>query len=148
MSPTKNEYKKKVEKVSPNSSITRNCVFAFLVGGAICTLGQGINELFMHWGLGITDSANVTAITLVFLGALLTGLNVYDNIASFAGAGSIVPITGFANAIVAPALEYKSEGLVLGVGNRMFTIAGPVLVYGITSSVLYGLVLVLIGKGA
>ena len=115
---------------------------ACLIGGVICMIGLGINDIYTHFGnLGKEAAASATSITLIFIGALLTGLNVYDKIAKFAGAGTIVPITGFANAIVSPAMEFKSEGYVLGMAAKMFTIAGPVLVFGISISVLSGLIL-------
>ena len=120
-----------------------------MFGGTICTAGEGVRMFWLSRGLDTDDTAAATAITMVFLGALLTCLHLYDKLAKHAGAGTIVPITGFANAIVSPAIEYKSEGLILGLGAKLFVIAGPVLVYGITASVLYGLVLlVLKGGGA
>jgi stage V sporulation protein AC len=114
---------------------------AFLVGGLICTLGQGLIQFYLGRGLPREDAATATSMTLVFLGALLTGLGVYDDIGRFAGAGTLVPITGFANSVVSPALEFKREGWVAGTAAKMFTIAGPVIVYGIGSSVAYGLIL-------
>ncbi|HHZ05912.1 MAG TPA: stage V sporulation protein AC [Clostridiales bacterium] len=137
---SKNQYSKMTEKASPNSPILKNCIMAFLVGGAFCTLGQMLINLYMYFGMEQKDSRTLTSITLVFLGALLTTIGVYDNLAKHAGAGSLVPITGFANSIVSPAIEFKSEGYVLGLGAKMFIIAGPVLVYGITTSVIYGII--------
>lgn len=137
---SKNQYSKMTEKASPNSPILKNCIMAFLVGGAFCTLGQMLINLYMYFGMEQKDSRTLTSITLVFLGALLTTIGVYDNLAKHAGAGSLVPITGFANSIVSPAIEFKSEGYVLGLGAKMFIIAGPVLVYGITTSVIYGMI--------
>ncbi len=116
-------------------------LWAFCVGGIICTIGQGLLNMYKAFGLTTVDASASVSITLIFVGALLTGLKVYDNIAKHAGAGSLVPITGFANSIVAPALEFKSEGFVLGMSAKMFTIAGPVLVFGISSSIVYGLIL-------
>lgn len=140
---TNKEYEKLNQKKSPNSPILKNCVCAFLIGGAICALGQGLSDLYQYAGLEKLDASAAASISLIFLASLLTGLNVYDNIAKVAGAGTLVPITGFSNSITSPALEFKSEGLILGLGAKMFVIAGPVLVYGITASVLYGLVLYL-----
>ena len=123
----------------PKSPAALQCLKAFLVGGLICVLGQGVHDLALQFLSSEKDASTVTSITLIFLTALLTGIGVFDRIASFAGAGTVVPITGFANSIVAPAMEYRPEGLVLGVGAKLFTIAGPVLVYGIASSVIVGL---------
>ena len=135
---TNREYEKLNQKKSPNSPLLKNCICAFLIGGGICALGQGLGELYQYAGLEKLDASAAASISLIFLAALLTGLNVYDNIAKVAGAGTLVPITGFANAITSPALEF-----ILGLGAKMFVIAGPVLVYGITASVLYGLILYL-----
>ncbi len=140
MKMTASEYDRLNKQVSPNSSVVKNCVFAFLIGGLICTIGEFITNSFLHMGMLQREASALTSISLIFLAALLTGLNVYDNIAKFGGAGTLVPITGFSNSIVAPALEFKSEGFVLGLGAKMFIIAGPVLVYGITSSVVYGVI--------
>lgn len=137
---TKEEYVKYVDKKSPNSRTLRNAVRAFLVGGLICTIGQLISNLFKMKGYGQDEVASLTSLVMIFFGAILTGLNVYDEIGKFGGAGSIVPITGFANAIVSPAMEFKSEGFVLGVGGRMFVIAGPVLVFGISTSIIVGII--------
>lgn len=147
MRKTKSQYLAAVEARSPGSPTLRNTILAFLVGGAICTVGQGILDGYKYFGLSADEAAIATAITLVFLGAMFTGLKVYDNLAKYAGAGTIVPITGFANAIVSPAMEFKSEGFVLGMGAKMFTIAGPVIVFGTVASVVYGVILVLIGRG-
>lgn len=136
---TKQEYQQYVEKVSPKSKTLRNTVRAFLVGGLICTVGQFINNLLTARGLNKEVASNLTSLILIFLGALLTGLNVYDELGKYAGAGSIVPITGFANSIVSPAMEFKSEGYIMGVGSRMFATAGPVLVYGISAAVISGI---------
>lgn len=141
MALTKKQYAQMTQTKSPDSPLAKNCLCAFLSGGAICTLGQALTNLYQVCGLKELAASSGASITLVFLGALFTGLHLYDKLAKYAGAGSLVPITGFANAIVAPALEYKSEGFVLGLGAKMFAIAGPVLVYGITASVLYGLIL-------
>ena len=138
---TKEEYLKYVEKKSPDSKIWKNMLFAFLIGGAICVIGQGIGDFckhFMH--LEEETVHGVVPITMIFLGAFSTGLNVYDDLAKYAGAGTLVPITGFANSIVAPAMEFKKEGYILGLASKMFVIAGPVLVYGTVSSVVLGIV--------
>ena len=138
---TQSQYKQMTDRNSPKSTFGKNLVFAFVIGGIICMIGQGITDLYMHMGIGKDASAAATSITLIFIGALLTGLSIYDKIAKYAGAGTIVPITGFANSIVAPAMEHKSEGYVLGMAAKMFVIAGPVLVFGVASSVFVGLAL-------
>ena len=122
----------------------RDCLWAFFIGGIICTIGQVFSNFYKIKGFNTEQTATATAITMVFLGAVLTGLHLYDKIAKKAGAGTIVPITGFANSIVSPAMEFKSEGLILGMAAKLFVIAGPVLVYGISASVIYGIILVLI----
>ncbi|MDR3551848.1 MAG: stage V sporulation protein AC [Clostridia bacterium] len=134
-------YGNMVKRKSKKSPLLKNMLWAFCVGGAICTVGQALADLFKQYGLSLLDASSATSITLIFLGAFLTGVNIFDKIAKHAGAGTLVPITGFANSIVAPALEFKSEGFVLGMSAKMFTIAGPVLVFGIASSVVYGLIL-------
>ena len=136
---TPQEYEEYVEKKSPNSPILKNCFNAFWVGGLICTIGQFILEYCKYINLDIQISYTIVSVVLIFLSAFLTGLNIFNKIGKFAGAGSLVPITGFANSIVSPAMEYKSEGYVLGVGAKMFTVAGPVLVYGISTSILVGI---------
>ena len=141
MAVTKKEYAQMTKVKSPKSPLIKNCILAFLFGGAICTLGQGVMNIYQYFGLDKLDASSATSITMIFLGALFTGFKVYDNLAKHAGAGTLVPITGFANSIVAPALEYKSEGFILGMSAKMFTIAGPVLVFGISASVIYGIVL-------
>lgn len=145
MKVTKNEYAEMVKKQSPNSPILKDTCLAFLIGGLICALGQVIFEILVLYNVSEVNAKTFVPIILIFLGTLLTGLNLYDKIAKFAGAGTIVPITGFANSIVACALEFKPEGYILGVGAKMFVIAGPVLVYGISASVIYGLILLIIG---
>ncbi len=137
---TKKDYQNYVDEKSPNSPIWMNIVKAFLVGGFICLIGQFINDFWSWRGLVKDDAATATSITLIFIGIFLTAINVYSKLGKFAGAGSIVPITGFANSIASPAIEFKSEGLVLGVGAKLFQIAGPVLVYGITTSIVIGLI--------
>lgn len=135
---TREQYKKFVEKKSPGSKTIRNFMKAYVVGGLICSVGQFFTNTFRQMGLEADAVASLTAVVMVFLGVLFTALNIYDDLGKFAGAGSIVPITGFANSIASPAMEYKSEGFILGIGARMFLIAGPVLVYGIGSSVVIG----------
>ena len=136
---TKKDYQNYVNKKTPNSPILKNCFNAFWVGGLICTIGQFIMEVCKYRGLDNEISSTITSIILIFLSAFLTALNLFNRIGKFAGAGSLIPITGFANSIVSPAMEYKSEGYVMGVGAKMFTVAGPVLVYGISTSVLVGI---------
>ena len=142
---TNGEYKKYSDSHQPRSLTGRNMFRAFWVGGAICCVGQLINDLYMSAQLDKTDAASAASVTLVFLGALLTGLGIYDKIAKYAGGGTLVPITGFANSVVAPALEFKTEGLVTGTAAKMFVIAGPVIVYGVGASVVYGLILCILG---
>ena len=137
---TEKEYGKLVKDRSPSSPMGKDCLHAFWIGGTICLLGQLIMEGFLALELEKTDASTATSMCLVALSALLTGLSLYDNIAKVAGAGTLVPITGFANAVAAPAVEFKTEGFILGVGAKMFTIAGPVIVYGVSASVVYGLI--------
>ena len=136
---TEKQYGKLVEQYCPTSPLWRDCLWAFAVGGAICCLGQGLMNLYGNW-LDEETAATTASMTLVALSALLTGLSLYDNLAKHAGAGTLVPITGFANSVAAPAVEFKTEGFILGVGAKMFTIAGPVIVYGVSASVVYGLI--------
>lgn len=145
MSFTNKQYSEMIDKASPPSSVLKDCICAFLVGGAICLLGQVLTNLFVSAGIEAETAKTVSTISLVFLSALSTACRFYDNIARHAGAGTLVPITGFANAIVSPAMEFKSEGLVIGTGVKMFNIAGPVIVYGTTASVIYGIILWIIG---
>ena len=145
MKMTNREYNEYIKQQQPRSPLGKDMLCAFLSGGLICVLGQFFTELFQRWGLSPETAGSAVSITLVFLGALLTGLGVYDDLARFAGAGTLVPITGFANAMVSPALEFKREGYITGTAVKMFTIAGPVIVIGISASVVYGLVLVLFG---
>lgn len=140
-------YKAHADTRAPKSPIMRNLILSFCIGGAICTVGQVILNLWKYAGLTAKDAAAATSASMVLLGALFTGLGLYDKLAKYAGAGTLVPITGFSNAIVSAALEYKSEGYVLGMSAKMFTIAGPVLVFGISFSVVYGLILILFGIG-
>lgn len=137
---TPKEYNAYVEAKAPKSPIFRDCMRAFLVGGLICTIGQFILEFCLFKGLDQTSASTIVSICLIGLSAFLTALNIFNKIGKFAGAGSLVPITGFANSIVSPAIEYKSEGYVMVVGAKMFTVAGPVLVYGISASILVGII--------
>lgn len=137
---TKQEYLDYVDKKSPNSPILKNCFNAFWVGGLICSIGQIIFDFCKFKGFDDTACSTIVSITLIAIAAILTGLNIFNKIGKFAGAGSLVPITGFANSIVSPAIEYKSEGYVMGVGGKMFTVAGPVLVFGISASVVVGII--------
>jgi len=137
---TEKEYGKLVQDMSPKSPIGKDCICAFMIGGAICTLGQLLLNWYGQLGLDKDAAGTATSMTLVAMSALLTGLSLYDNIAKHAGAGTLVPITGFANSIAAPAVEFKTEGFILGVGAKMFTIAGPVIVYGVSASVVYGVI--------
>ena len=137
---TTKDYQDYVEKKSPNSPILKNCLNAFWVGGLICTIGQIILDFCKYKGLSEETSGTLVSIFLIGISAFLTGLNIFNKIGKFAGAGSLIPITGFANSIVAPAMEYKSEGYVMGVGAKMFTVAGPVLVYGISTSIIVGFI--------
>ena len=140
MSVSSDEYKKMGEKAVPKTKSLRNMTGAFLIGGAICALGQGILNFYLNIGLSTPAASTACSITLIGISAVLTGFGVYDNIAKFGGGGTLVPITGFANAVVAPAMEFKSEGFVLGLGVKIFTIAGPVVVYGVLASVAYGII--------
>lgn len=143
---SKEKYQQHVKKTMPKSKLLKECIMAFIVGGLICAFGEGLNDLgekvlkLDEAGVGTFRSA-----ILIFLGALFTGIGIYDVLGRYAGAGSIVPITGFANSIVSPALEYKWEGYIMGVGAKLFTIAGPVLVYGICSSIIVGLIYYIVG---
>ena len=144
MSMTNQDYGKLVNEKSKPSPMGKDLVWAFLVGGAICAIGQGLMNLYQSYGLDKEAAGTVTSVTLIFAAALLTGLGVFDKLAKRAGAGTLVPITGFANAMVSPALEFKSEGFVTGMAAKLFTVAGPVLVFGISTSVIYGLILCLL----
>lgn len=141
MSISKDEYSKMADKASPNSPVLLNCIKAFLFGGLICTFGQLLNTIFERAGLGENEVKIATPCIIIIITAILTGIGVFDKIARHAGAGTIVPITGFANSVVSPALEFKHEGAILGTAAQMFSIAGPVIVYGVGASVLYGLII-------
>lgn len=140
----KKTYSDYVEKKAKKSNLLKDCLIAFLVGGIICVIGQVITDICKFYGADEKLSGTITSISLIFLGAFLTALKLYQKIGKVAGAGSIVPITGFSNSIVSPAIEYKSEGMILGIGANMFKVAGPVLVYGIGSSVILGVIYYLI----
>ena len=137
---TQKSYQEYVNQKSPNSPIFKNCINAFWVGGLICSIGQIIFDYCIFNGMEVQNANSVVAISLIGLSAFLTGLNFFNKIGKFAGAGSLIPITGFANSVVSPAMEYKSEGYIMGVGGKMFTVAGPVLVFGISTSIIVGLV--------
>lgn len=137
------EYGKYVNSRSKPSPLGKNMVWAFLVGGLICTAGQGLLNLYQSAGLAAEEAGSAVSMTLIFAAALLTGLGLFDKLAKRAGAGTLVPITGFSNAMVSPALEFKSEGMVTGTGAKLFSVAGPVLVFGISASIVYGVILVL-----
>ena len=137
---TEREYGKLVQELSPNSPMWRDCLNAFFFGGLICALGQAFINIYVWFGVEKADAGTLASMTLVALSALMTGLSLYDDLAKIAGAGTLVPITGFANSIAAPAVEFKTEGFILGVGAKMFTIAGPVIVYGVSASVVYGFI--------
>lgn len=137
------EYQQYVKQRSPKSPIFKNTAIAFLAGGAICTLGQLIQNGYVSLGMARVDAGTATSVTLVFLSALFTGLNLYNSLARYAGAGTLVPITGFANSVASPAIDFKSEGFVTGMAAKMFTVAGPVIVFGTLASAIYGVVLML-----
>ena len=136
---TEKQYNALVKEMNPRSPIGKDCLNAFWIGGLICAMGQFFINTYVKFGLEKQDASTAASMTLVVIAAFLTGLSLYDNIAKHAGAGTLVPITGFANSISAPAVEFKTEGFILGVGAKMFTIAGPVIVYGVSASVIYGL---------
>ncbi len=140
MNITNKEYKRMVKKTSKKSPKLKDCIWAFLVGGAICTLGQILLEIFKSFELDEKVQKALVPVTLIFIAVLLTGLKIFPKIAKHAGAGTLVPITGFANAVASPAIEFKNEGFVLGVGANMFKIAGPVIVYGTVASIIYGVI--------
>ena len=145
MDMTPSDYQKYVQNRAKKSPLLKDCALAFGIGGGICVLGQFIQNSWLAAGLSESDAGTATSCTLIFLSALLTGLNLYPKLARYGGAGTLVPITGFANAVVSPAMDFKSEGLITGMAARMFQVAGPVLVFGTLASVLYGVVLMLLG---
>ena len=144
MDMTKQEYQAYVQARAKQSPLVKDCALAFIIGGAICVVGQVIMDAWTAAGLEKTDAGTATSISLVLLSVLLTGLNLYNKLARYGGAGTLVPITGFANAVASPAIDFKSEGLVTGMAAKMFTVAGPVIVFGVTASVLYGVILMLL----
>ena len=143
---TNGEYGKMAKRASPSSSFVKNGCFAFIIGGFICALGEGLGIVYGKLGMNQDEVKTMIPVTLIVISAVLTGLGVFDKIAYYAGAGTIVPITGFANAVVSPAMEFKSEGRILGTGANMFKIAGPVLVYGTLAASIYGAILFISGK--
>ncbi len=140
-----NDYSDLAKRAERPSHTVRECIFAFLSGGLVCTIGELLTTLYLQSGVGREIASTLTSVTLIFVAAALTGLHVFDDIAKFAGAGVLVPITGFSNSVAAPALDFKSEGLVMGLGAKMFTIAGPVIVYGLTAGIAYGVIVYLFG---
>ena len=138
------EYQQYVKKNAKKSPIVKHVIFAFVIGGLICVVGQAVQNGWAAAGLNKEDAGTATSCTMVFLSALLTGLNLYNKIARFGGAGTLVPITGFANAVVSPAIDFKSEGFVTGMAAKMFQIAGPVIVFGTLASAIYGVILMLL----
>ena len=146
MNMDKKTYKKFADAHAPRSPIGKNCLNAFLFGGVICMIGQGFNDLYQYaCGMQRDDAMTLGAVTLVFIAVVLTAFGVFNDIAKIAGAGTLVPITGFANAVVSPAIDSKDEGLVLGIGAKIFTVAGPVLLYGILSGAIYGVIYFVLG---
>ena len=145
MNMDKSQYKKYASAHAPRSPIVRDCLRAFFVGGSICCLGQAFATLYLAWGLARDDASALCSVTLVFLAVLFTSIGVFDNIARFGGAGTLVPITGFANAVASPAIDSRAEGLVLGVGAKIFTVAGPVLLYGTLAGAIYGVIYWVVG---
>ena len=135
------EYQEYVQRLAQPSPLGKNMALAFLIGGAICTLGQLVQNGWMAAGAGKLEAGTLTSVTMIFLSVLLTGLNLYNKLARFGGAGTLVPITGFANAVASPAIDFKSEGLITGMGAKMFIVAGPVIVYGVAASALNGVIL-------
>ena len=142
---TNDEYKKVVNQNHPPKNKVMNFLRAYLIGGLICVIGQGFWQFYMLFDMSQNDAGTLSVITMIFIGGLLTGIGFYDEIGQFSGAGSLVPITGFANAMVAPAMEYKQDGIVLGLGANMFVVAGPVLVYGMVSAFIIGLLTKVLG---
>ena len=136
----KESYKKYVEARAKKSPLLKDCLWAFFVGGGICTLGHALKQLYSAWGLGDTNAGMMASVTLVFAAILLTGFGKFDDVAKHAGAGTLVPITGFANSVASPAIDSRAEGFVLGVGAKIFTVAGPVLLYGTLAGIVYGII--------
>lgn len=142
---TKEQYDEMVKKASPNSPIVKNCIKAFIVGGIICTIGQIITNIAKFYGASTEDAGTYTSVILVIAASVLTGLGLYSKLGKFAGAGSIVPITGFSNSVTSPAIEFKKEGMILGLGAKIFIVAGPVILYGVLASVIVGIVYYIFG---
>ncbi len=142
----KKKYNDMVEEMSPKSPIIKNCIIAFISGGIICSIGQFINNIVKNYGLNNDDASLITSTILILISAILTGLGIYGKLGKHCGAGTIVPITGFANSVVSPAIEFKKEGFVFGLGAKMFIIAGPVIVYGIITSIIVGTIYYILGK--
>ena len=140
MQRTKEEYKEYAERHAGRSPIARDCVAAFLVGGSICCLGQMFTDIYVRLGMELVTARTLCSVTLIFIAVVLSGLDLFDDLAKLGGAGTLVPITGFANAVVSPAIDTRTEGWVLGVGAKLFSIAGPVILYGISASVVYGVI--------
>lgn len=140
MNRTKEEYKEYAKRHATPSPLLRDCAAAFTVGGTVCALGQGFTDIYKMMGMELTVARSLCSVTLILIAVVLSGLDVFDDIAKFSGAGTLVPITGFANAVVSPAIDNRSEGWILGVGAKLFSIAGPVIVYGIAASVVYGVI--------
>lgn len=141
---SKQDYQKFVQDRAKSSPIVKNCALAFVIGGGICVLGQAVMDGWTALGLEKTDAGTATSICLVFLSVLLTGMNLYNKLGRYGGAGTLVPITGFANAVASPAIDFKTEGMVTGMAAKMFTVAGPVIVFGVTASVAYGVILMVL----
>ena len=141
---SKQEYQKFVQDRAKSSPIVKNCALAFVIGGGICVLGQAVMDGWTALGLEKTDAGTATSICLVFLSVLLTGMNLYNKLGRYGGAGTLVPITGFANAVASPAIDFKTEGMVTGMAAKMFTVTGPVIVFGVTASVAYGVILMVL----
>ena len=142
----KKQYKKYAAAHAPKSPVLKNCLYAFFVGGAVCALGQGLADLYLSLGVAEGDAATLSSITLIFISVSLTAIGVFDRIAKWAGAGTLVPITGFANAVASPAIDSRAEGYILGVGAKIFTVAGPVLLYGTLSGAIYGVLYFLVTR--
>ena len=146
MNMDRSTYKRFADAHAPHSPMAKNCLFAFLIGGAICTLGQGLRDVYQNLcGMNETDAGTLTSVTLILIAVSLTAMGVFDRIAKIAGAGTLVPITGFANAVVSPAIDSHAEGLILGVGAKIFTVAGPVLLYGTLAGAVYGVIYWIVG---
>lgn len=140
MNITQKQYSEMVKKASPNSKCIRDIPLAFVIGGLICVVGQGLTDMYSYFGFDDKTASSWCTVTLIFLSALFTALGLYEKLAKFGGAGTLVPVTGFANAVASPAVEFRSEGLILGMGAKIFAIAGPVILYGTAASVIYGLI--------